>query len=106
MAMNPEPRQRGGDQVLKGKRTLMSNAHHQRAPGTTIRNMSGGESAPLHGAVRQRVTEPAAAPPSRAFNRPSRLRGPPSERGNSWRGADSLSGATASKTPMLAHADV
>jgi hypothetical protein len=30
MAMNPEPRQRGGDQVLKGKRTLMSNARVQR----------------------------------------------------------------------------
>jgi hypothetical protein len=31
MAMNPEPRQRGGDQVLKGKRTLMSNARVQPA---------------------------------------------------------------------------
>jgi hypothetical protein len=40
-----------------------SNAHHQRARAAPRNQEATAERAPLHGAVRQRVGEPAAAPP-------------------------------------------
>jgi hypothetical protein len=75
--------------------TQTPNAHHQRARATLRSHQAIAIRAPLHGDVRQRVTERAAAPTTPRLQESPRTIGNSLERGNPPRCADGLTSAAA-----------